>query len=141
MTTIGQLDAEKALALARRSSDGLGTYSALYFLAQIALARGDYATATGMLKEGVALAAQVGPRGGLAYLLEGLAAVAHAQGKRSTQHAYSARPKGWSNQSKHPSTNATDRNALSGRSITPRLPRVPGWARGPSRRRGPRDER
>jgi tetratricopeptide (TPR) repeat protein len=72
---------EKALALARRSSDRLGTYSALYFLAQIALARGDHATATGMLKEGVAFAAQVGPRGGLAYLLEGLAAVAHARGE------------------------------------------------------------
>jgi tetratricopeptide (TPR) repeat protein len=72
---------EKALALARRSSDRLGTYTALYFLAQIALARGDHATATGMLKEAVALAAQVGPRGGLAYLLEGLAAVAEARGE------------------------------------------------------------
>jgi predicted ATPase/DNA-binding XRE family transcriptional regulator len=72
---------EQALAQSRKRSDRLGTYTALYFLAQIALARDDHAGATRMLKEGVFLAAQVGLRGGLAYLLEGLAAVAEAQGE------------------------------------------------------------
>jgi hypothetical protein len=78
---------EEALTQSRKRSDRLGAYSALYFLAQIALARGDHSSATRMLKEGVALAVQVGPRGGLVYLVAGLAAAAEARGEaeRSAQ--------------------------------------------------------
>ena len=72
---------ERALARYRKRRDRLGTYTALYFLAQIALARGDYAAATSMFEERVFMAAQVGLRGGLAYLLEGLAAAAEARGE------------------------------------------------------------
>jgi tetratricopeptide (TPR) repeat protein len=43
---------ERALAQSRKRRDRLGTYTALYFLAQIALARDDCAAATRMFEEG-----------------------------------------------------------------------------------------
>jgi hypothetical protein len=72
---------EEALAMAREKDDRIGTYSALYNLARVALADGERAAADRMLREAVALSAQVGPRANVAYCLEGLAATAEALGE------------------------------------------------------------
>ena len=59
----------------------LGTYNALYNLAQVALARGDNELASRMLEEGVALSEEIGDQANLSYFLEGLAVVAGKEGE------------------------------------------------------------
>ena len=71
---------EEGLRQARKRGDRLGTYNALYNLAQVALARGDHALATRMLEEGVTLSEQIGDEANLSYFLEGLAVVAGMEG-------------------------------------------------------------
>ena len=72
---------EEALAMAWERDDRIGTHSALYNLAQAALADSERAAADRRLREAVALSAQVGPRANVAYCLEGLAAAAEALGE------------------------------------------------------------
>jgi hypothetical protein len=72
---------EEGLAQARKRGDRLGTYNALYNLAQVALARGDHELATRMLEEGVTLSEQIGDQANLSYFLEGLAVMAGMQGE------------------------------------------------------------
>ncbi len=71
---------EEGLAQARKRGDRLGTYNALYNLAQVALARGDQERAIRMLEEGVTLSEQIGDQANLSYFLEGLAVVAGRRG-------------------------------------------------------------
>jgi hypothetical protein len=71
---------EEGLAQARSRSDRLGTYNALYNLAQVALSRGDHELAIRMLKEGIILSGQIGDQANLSYFLEGLAVVTGVQG-------------------------------------------------------------
>jgi non-specific serine/threonine protein kinase len=72
---------EEGLAMARRLGERLGTYIALYNLAQVALTCGDYQGAVSLFEEGVALSGEVGDQANLAYCLEGLAVVAGVQGE------------------------------------------------------------
>jgi hypothetical protein len=72
---------EEGLAQARRRGDRLGTYNALYNLAQVALARGDHELTSRMLKEGVTLSEEIGDQANLSYFLEGLAMVAGMRGE------------------------------------------------------------
>jgi hypothetical protein len=60
---------------------------ALYYLALVALSRGDHGDAATLFEEGMTLSEQVGDRANLAYCLEGLATVAGVQGQaeRSTR--------------------------------------------------------
>ncbi len=116
--------------------------TALYNLAQMALARGDHATAARMLKEGVTPSEQVGQRGGIAYLLEGLAAVAEAQDEAERSARLFGAAEGLLRAVeapiyKHHRPNRSSRPLES----APWPPCVPGWARDASRRHGPRDER
>ncbi|HEV2743246.1 MAG TPA: helix-turn-helix domain-containing protein [Rubrobacter sp.] len=71
---------EEGLSLAREAGDRLGTYNALYNLAQLATARGDHELATRMFEEGVELSEGMGDRANLAHFLEGLAGVAGMRG-------------------------------------------------------------
>ena len=71
---------EEGLALAREGGDRLGTYNALYNLAQLAAGRGDQDLAARMFEEGVALSEEMGDRANLAHFLEGLAVVAGMRG-------------------------------------------------------------
>ncbi len=66
---------EEGLEQARQRGDRLGTYNALYNLAQLATGRGDHGLARRMLEEGVALSEQMRDQANLAYFLEGLAVV------------------------------------------------------------------
>jgi non-specific serine/threonine protein kinase len=66
---------EEVLASARRLKDPSVTCTALYNLAQSALARGDYAEAGRLLGEGIEWSAQTRDRASLAYFLETLAVV------------------------------------------------------------------
>ena len=72
---------EEGLAMARRLGERLGTYIALYNLAQVTLSRGDYNGAVSLFEEGVALSGEAGDRANLAYCLEGLAVVAGVRGE------------------------------------------------------------
>jgi predicted ATPase/DNA-binding XRE family transcriptional regulator len=72
---------EEALAMARERGDRIAIYGALFNLARVALANREYAAAERMIKEAVALSAQVGSRAHLAYFLEGAAAAAEALGQ------------------------------------------------------------
>jgi hypothetical protein len=67
---------EEGLAQARKRGDRLGTYNALYNLAQVALSRSDHGLATRRFEEGVTLSEQIGDQANLSYFLEGLAVVA-----------------------------------------------------------------
>ena len=71
---------EEGLSMAREGGDRLGTYNALYNLAQLAAGRGDRELATRMFEEGVALSEGMGDRANLAHFLEGLAVVAGMAG-------------------------------------------------------------
>jgi tetratricopeptide (TPR) repeat protein len=71
---------EEGLSLAREGGDRLGTYNALYNLAQLAAGRGDPDLAARMFEEGVALSEGMGDRANLAHFLEGLAVVAGMRG-------------------------------------------------------------
>ena len=70
---------EEGLVLARRTGDRTAAYIALYNLAQVSLARGDYDGAAAIFEEGISLSEQMRDQANLAYFLEGLAVVA---GKR-----------------------------------------------------------
>jgi tetratricopeptide (TPR) repeat protein len=65
---------EEALAMARGRGDRIAIYSALFNLARVALVNGEHAAAEHMLREAVALSAEIGSRAHLAYFLEGAAA-------------------------------------------------------------------
>lgn len=65
----------RGLALARDRGDRLGSYIALYNLAQAALAAGEAGPAREHLEEGIALSQQTGDRANLAYFVEALAVV------------------------------------------------------------------
>jgi hypothetical protein len=67
--------------MARERGDRIGIYGALFNLARMALANGEPAAAERMLREVVALSAEVGSRAHLAYFLEGMAAAAEALGQ------------------------------------------------------------
>ena len=71
---------EEGLSLAREAGDRLGTYNALYNLAQLAAGRGDHELASRMFEEGVALSEEMGDRANLAHFLEGLAVLAGTTG-------------------------------------------------------------
>ena len=72
---------EEGLEQARQRGDRLGTYNALYNLAQLAMGRGDHGLARRMFEEGVALSEQMRDQANLAYFLEGLAVVIGMAGK------------------------------------------------------------
>jgi predicted ATPase/DNA-binding XRE family transcriptional regulator len=72
---------EEGLSLARQRGDRLGTYNALYNLAQLALGRGDHELARHMFEEGVVLSEQMRDQANLAYFLEGLAVVIGMSGQ------------------------------------------------------------
>jgi tetratricopeptide (TPR) repeat protein len=72
---------EEGLEQARQRGDRLGTYNALYNLAQLAMGRGDHGLARRMLEEGVGLSEQMRDQANLAYFLEGLAVVSGMDGK------------------------------------------------------------
>jgi tetratricopeptide (TPR) repeat protein len=72
---------EEGLEQARQRGDRLGTYNALYNLAQLAMGRGDHGLARRMFEEGVALSEQMGDQANLAYFLEGLSVVIGMGGK------------------------------------------------------------
>jgi tetratricopeptide (TPR) repeat protein len=72
---------EEGLEQARQRGDRLGTYNALYNLAQLAIGRGDHGLARRMLEEGVALSEQMRDQANLAYFLEGLAVVIGTDGE------------------------------------------------------------
>jgi tetratricopeptide (TPR) repeat protein len=72
---------EQGLAMAREAGDSLGMSIALFNLAQAAQAAGDHAGAASHLRAGVVLSAEMQHRANLAYFLEGLAGVLHAQGR------------------------------------------------------------
>jgi predicted ATPase/transcriptional regulator with XRE-family HTH domain len=72
---------EEGLEQARQRGDRLGTYNALYNLAQLAMGRGDHGLARRMFEEGVALSEQMRDQANLAYFLEGLAVVIGMDGK------------------------------------------------------------
>jgi ATP/maltotriose-dependent transcriptional regulator MalT len=59
----------------------VGTYVALYNLAQLALARGDLGPAADALEEGVGLSGHTKDRANLAHFLEALSAVAALRGE------------------------------------------------------------
>ncbi len=67
------------LTVARRAPDPISLLISLYDLALASQALGDLAGAAGLLKEGLALAAEAGDETSAAYYLEGLAAVAGQQ--------------------------------------------------------------
>jgi predicted ATPase len=67
------------LAVARRAHDGIPILISLYDLGLSSQAQGDLAGAAGHLKEGLAMAAEVGDETSAAYYLEALAAVAGQQ--------------------------------------------------------------
>jgi non-specific serine/threonine protein kinase len=67
------------LAVARRAHDGIPILISLYDLALSSQAQGDLAGAAGHLKEGLAMAAEIGDETSAAYYLEALAAVAGQQ--------------------------------------------------------------
>lgn len=66
---------EEGLESARRRGNSLGTYVALYNLAQLALVEDDLALAAGTLQEGVALSGRTKDRANLAHFMEALAAL------------------------------------------------------------------
>jgi tetratricopeptide (TPR) repeat protein len=72
---------EEALAMARERGDRIAIYNALFNLARVALVNGEHAAAEHMLREAVALSAEIGSRAHLAYFLEGAAAAAEALGQ------------------------------------------------------------
>ena len=72
---------KEGLESARRRGDSLGTYVALYNLAQLALVRGDLALAARTLEEGIRLSGQTKDRANLAHFLDALAAIASSQGE------------------------------------------------------------
>lgn len=72
---------EEGLESARRRGNSLGTYVALYNLAQLALAEGDLALAANTLREGVQLSGRTKDRANLAHFMEALAAVAALRGE------------------------------------------------------------
>ena len=72
---------EESLALGRRIGDRLSTYQALFNLAQLALSRADYDLAASRLSEGIVPSKEIGDHVNIALFLEGLAAVAGAQGQ------------------------------------------------------------
>jgi tetratricopeptide (TPR) repeat protein len=74
---------EEGLASARRRSDRLTSYIALYNLFQVELTRGDHAAARRHLQEGTRLSLETGDQANLAYLLDAGAVLAAAAG----QHA------------------------------------------------------
>ena len=67
------------LAVARRAHDAIPILISLYDLALSSQAQGDLAGAAGHLKEGLAIAAEIGDETSAAYYLEALAAVAGQQ--------------------------------------------------------------
>ncbi|HZF58510.1 MAG TPA: hypothetical protein VEZ19_08550, partial [Rubrobacter sp.] len=69
--------------------DRLGTYNALYNLAQLAMARGDHELARHMFEEGVVLSKQMRDQANLAYFLEGLAVVIGMDGQARRSAALS----------------------------------------------------
>ncbi len=71
---------EEGLSLARGQGDRLGTYNALYNLAQVAMGGGDQELAARMFEEGIELSEQMKDRANLAYFLEGLALTAGMRG-------------------------------------------------------------
>lgn len=75
-----QSETEKGLEIARRSSDPVSTYFALYNLSQVALARRRFDEAAPPLREGLSFARQIGNQARVAYFLESLAIVLGAQG-------------------------------------------------------------
>ena len=72
---------EEGLEQARQRGDRLGTYNALYNLAQLAMGRGDHGLARRMFEEGVALSEQMRDQANLAHFLGGLAVVIGMDGK------------------------------------------------------------
>jgi predicted ATPase/DNA-binding XRE family transcriptional regulator len=72
---------EEGLEQARQRGDRLGTYNALYNLAQLAMGRGDHELARHMFEEGVVLSEQMRDQANLAYFLEGLAVVIGMSGQ------------------------------------------------------------
>ena len=64
-----------------KRGDRTGTCITLYNLAQVSLSRGDHDHAATLFEEGITLSEQVTDRANVAYCLEGLAAVAGAQGE------------------------------------------------------------
>lgn len=72
---------ELGLGGARRRSDRLTTYVALYGLVQAALARADHETAQDLLAEGIELSEQTGDLANLSFFLESLAVVDGAGGR------------------------------------------------------------
>ena len=72
---------EEGLESARRWGNAVGTYVALYNLAQLALARGDLGPAADALEEGVGLSGYTKDRANLAHFLEALSAVAALRGE------------------------------------------------------------
>ena len=72
---------EEGLALSRSLGDRMSVCSALFNLAQLALAGGDYEAAYSRFAEGIAPSEELGDRGNIAYILEGLGIVAGARGE------------------------------------------------------------
>jgi predicted ATPase/DNA-binding CsgD family transcriptional regulator/transcriptional regulator with XRE-family HTH domain len=71
---------EESLALGRRIGDRLSIYQALFNLGQLALSRADYDLAASRFLEGIVPAEEMGDQVNIALFVEGLAAVAGAQG-------------------------------------------------------------
>ena len=79
------------LAVARRAQDGIPILISLYDLALSSQAQGDLAGAAGHLKEGLAIAAEIGDETSAAYYLEALAAVAEPAGQPAACRAPACR--------------------------------------------------
>ena len=127
---------EEGLSLAREAGDRLGTYNALYNLAQLATARGDHELATRMFEEGVELSKGMGDRANLAHFLEGLAGVAGMRGdaaRSATLFGAAQRLSGEAGAP--PSTTTTCQPPRCGR---PPPGYARPWATPPSRRRAAR---
>jgi tetratricopeptide (TPR) repeat protein len=73
--------AERGLASARRRGDRLTTYTALFNLAEVSLARSDYEQARRYLDEGIGLSGETRDLANLAFFLEALAVVEGAAGR------------------------------------------------------------
>ncbi len=109
---------ERALAQSRKRRDRLGTYTALYFLAQIALARGDYAAATRMFEEGVSWLPRWGCGVGSPIYWRDWRRQPRQEARRSARRGCSAQQKDCCKWSKHHFTDLKDQSAPSGRSNT-----------------------
>lgn len=85
---------DAALTAARRRSDPLATYIALFTSVQVALAADEVVTARAQLEEGIVLSMDTGDMANLAYFLEALAVVearAGAHERVATLHGAAAR--------------------------------------------------